>query len=300
MEELKTQIIEMGGKPHCARQIFNWIYKKHTETFESMTDISPNFKCELEKQFLIDSLEEVSRLKSSDGTLKFLFRLNDKEYIESVLIKEKKRRTLCVSSQVGCRIKCPFCASGQLGFKRNLSPAEIIDQVVVVERLEKLRISNIVFMGIGEPLDNFDNVIKAIKIINSKESLEVGARKITVSTCGILPEIMKLKETALQVELSISLHAVSDKLRDRLVPINKKYPLKELIKVCRKYFEETNRIITLEYTLISGVNDSLADAKSLASIAGQINGKVNLISCNSFSGYDEKGVTENKINEFRR
>ena len=255
LKELQEEMLSLGEKTHRAKQIFQWVYKKKIDEFSLMTDISKSLANKLDKLFCLKTLELEDEKESKDHTKKYLWRLKDNEHIESVLIKDEKRRTLCVSSQVGCKIKCPFCASGQLGFKRDLSPAEIIDQVVSVERAENLRISNIVFMGIGEPFDNFDNVIKAIRIINSKEALAVGARKITISTCGILPGIIKLKETGLQVELSVSLHAVNDNLRDKLVPVNKRYPLKDLIKVCSKYFEDTKRIITLEYTLISGSND---------------------------------------------
>ncbi len=300
IEELKRKMSLAGEKPHRAGQIFRWIYKKKADKFSSMTDLPGALIKKLDESFYPVSLKMEGFRTSRDRTRKFLWRLRDEEFIESVLIKEGARRTLCVSSQVGCKIKCPFCASGKYGFKRDLSTGEITGQVLSVERIEGIRVTNVVYMGMGEPLDNFDNVVKSIRIINSRAGLELGARKITVSTCGFIPEMKKLRSIGLQVELSVSLHAVSNNVRDKLVPINRKYPLEVLIKACREHYEHTGRIVTLEYTLISGINDSLEDAAELSRIAKQIKGKVNLLVCNDIPGWGGGRISMERIKAFRQ
>jgi 23S rRNA (adenine2503-C2)-methyltransferase len=270
----------MGEKPHRAKQIFLWLNQKEAISFSEMTDLSKDLIKKLEKSYSIGSLALEEHLVSKDGTEKFLWRLEDGNFIETVYITEKKRKTLCLSTQVGCKIKCPFCASGSLGFIRNLKPSEITSQILEIQKKYKTRITNIVFMGIGEPLDNYDNLVKAIQIINDPDGINIGARKITVSTCGIIPGIHKLKKLGIQVELSISLHAANNTLRDKLVPINKKYPLEDLIATCQDYYASTGRVITLEYTLIRGENDSEKDARELGQIARKLKAKVNLITCN--------------------
>jgi 23S rRNA (adenine2503-C2)-methyltransferase len=283
LEELKKEMTALGEPPHRARQIFSWLNSKNADSFRVMTDLPKKLIPELEKRYIIEELVCEERLKSKDGTEKFLWRLRDGEHIESVLISQKRRRTLCVSTQVGCRFKCPFCASGERGFKRNLSVSEITNQVLSAGKVCSCRISNIVFMGMGEPLDNYDNLVKAIRIINHPEGINIGSRKITVSTCGIIPGISKLKDVGLQIELSVSLHAADSALRDKLAPVNRKYPLQALVEACKEYSEYTGRIITLEYTLISGMNDSPKDAEKLAQIARDLKAKVNVIGYNPVS-----------------
>jgi 23S rRNA (adenine2503-C2)-methyltransferase len=300
IEELKKKMIEMGEKPHRAGQIFQWIYRKKADDFSLMTDLPKNLISKLNENFRAKALKLKMVKESRDSTKKYLWLLRDGEYIESVLIKDRARRTLCVSSQVGCKVGCPFCASGKYGFKRDLSAGEIVGQVLSVERTERIRITNVVYMGMGEPLDNFDNVIKSVRIINAAEALGIGARKITISTCGFIPEIKKLRETGIQLELSISLHAVNDSLRDKLVPVNKKYPLKDIMKTCLDYYKYTGRVVTLEYTLISGVNDSMEEAEKLSRITKKIKAKVNLLACNVSPGGRIKRVSEKKIRDFRR
>lgn len=280
-EELKKEIKELGEAAYRAGQVFSWINKKGAAEFKEIRGIPGRLIAELEKRFVICTLScEEHLVSKKDGTEKFLWKLKDGCYIETVLIKAGTRRTICLSTQVGCRFKCPFCASGDKGLIRDLEPAEIVNQVLCVQKMKKGRATNIVFMGIGEPLDNYDNLEKAIRIINHPAGIDLGARKITVSTCGIVPGIRRLKEIGLQVGLSVSLHAADNKLRDELVPVNRKYPLEELIAACKEFVRATGRIITLEYTLIKGRNDSPEDAAKLGKIAGQLKAKVNLIACN--------------------
>lgn len=301
LEELTELIKDMGEPVHRARQIFRWLYSKNVTSFGAMTDLPRDLVRRLESEFSVRCISCEEASVSRDGTKKFLWKLDDGQCVESVLIKvpgEGGRRTLCLSTQVGCKFKCPFCASGAGGFTRDLRVSEILDQIVSVQEAASMRMTNIVFMGMGEPLDNYDNVVKAIRIMNDPAGLGIGARKITVSTCGIVPGIRRLKDLGLQIELSVSLHSADDALRDSLVPANRKYPLKELEDALKKYTKDTGRIITLEYTLISGVNDTDALADKLAAFAKRIKGKVNLIACNPSSG--KRGKPEQRrLSEFR-
>jgi 23S rRNA (adenine2503-C2)-methyltransferase len=244
-----------------------------------MTNISKNDISLLEKNFYILRIALLEKLKSKDGTEKFLFELPDKEVIESVFIPRGKYNTACLSSQVGCRFACIFCASGKK-FVRNLSTSEIITQLLEMMNITKKKITHIVFMGIGEPLDNYDNVIRAIHILNSPLGFNIGARRITISSCGIIPKIKKLKNEGLQIELSISLHSADDCLRSRLMPVNKKYPVRELIACLKDYIKQTNRQITFEYVLIKDVNDRIDDINMLIRALKGLNCKINLILCN--------------------
>lgn len=302
-EKLRDKMTAMGQPAHRAKQIFRWLYNKLASDFRSMTDLPKDLILFLERDLQIGTLHCEERLVSRDGTQKFLWELGDGEYIESVLIKGaagKETRTLCVSTQVGCKFKCPFCASGKKNFVRDLGAAEILDQIICVQRLSACRISNIVFMGMGEPLDNYDNLVKAIRVMNDPEGMGIGARKITVSTCGIAPAIRRLKGLGLQIELAVSLHAADDALRDKLVPANRKYPLKELERALAEYIRDTGRVVTLEYTLIKGVNDSDKDAEKLAGFAKKVKAKVNLISCNlPVTGGAEK-LKPGRIETFRK
>jgi 23S rRNA (adenine2503-C2)-methyltransferase len=299
-EELSAIILEMGEPRHRAGQIFRWLYGKQALSFSEMTDIPAKLIKRLEAEFDMDNISMEDLARSKDGTLKFLWKLKDGSKIESVMIPTGNRRTVCLSTQVGCKFRCPFCASGASGFKRDLSPGEISGQIVMIQKHIEERITNVVFMGIGEPLDNFPNLARAIRIINGEEGLSIAARKITVSTCGPVPGIEKLKNLGVQVELSVSLHASKDKLRDVLVPVNRKYPLSELIPVLRDYFEDTGRIITLEYALIKGVNDSVSDSENLAGIAKKIKAKVNLIRCNSSGAAGYEASPERTAEQFRK
>ncbi|MBP7216170.1 MAG: 23S rRNA (adenine(2503)-C(2))-methyltransferase RlmN [Candidatus Omnitrophica bacterium] len=281
LTELKQQLQQWDIAAFHAAQLFSWIYKKGILDFSQMSDISVLVQKRLRENFIIQSSSLASKQLSVDGTEKFLFRLYDGNIIEAALIPAEGRVTGCVSSQVGCKFSCAFCASGIKGFKRNLSCAEIIDQVLFLKRASRGGLSHIVFMGTGEPFDNYDAVLKAIRIINTQEGLAIGARKITISTAGVIPGIRRLATEQLQVELSVSLHAADGVTRSQLMPINKKYPLLELLQACRDYVAQTNRQITFEYALIRGVNSSLKDAQKLSTIVAKIGlAKVNLIVAN--------------------
>ena len=281
LEELENVLTDWGELPFHAKQIFSWVYEKGAIDFEKMSDLPAGLRRRLKDNFYLFSLNLVKKIKSKDGTEKFLFELSDRNYIETVVIPTEKRVTVCISTQVGCKFACAFCASGLFGFKRNLTCAEIIEQILYLKNnCPARRLTHLVFMGIGEPLDNYDNVIRAIRIINSKYSFNIGARRITISTCGIIPGIKRLSEEGLQIELSLSLHAADDKTRSQIIPINKRYPLNELIKTCREYIKKTNRQLTFEYILIKGINSDLQNAKNLSTILKGLNCKVNLIPAN--------------------
>ncbi len=283
LKELEDRIGQWQFPQFHAAQIFSWIFKRGVLEFENMTDLPVGLRSKLMDNFSLKSLKIKKKLVSLDGTEKFLFQLKDLLAIETVLIPAEDRLTACVSSQVGCKFACLFCASGIGGFKRNLTTGEIVEQVLCLKYGSKSKnLTNLVFMGIGEPLDNYDNVLKAIKNINSKHGLGLGARKITVSTCGVIPGIIRLIAENLQIELSVSLHAADDQTRSLLVPINKKYPLKLLIGACKEYIEKTNRQITFEYVLIKDVNSNLESAQKLAKIAQNLKTcKINLIPVNT-------------------
>ncbi len=297
-DALKEEILSMNEPRHRASQILQWIYKKKVRDFSKMSNLPKTLISNLSTAYRIGSLSCGNHQKSQDGTEKFLFELGDGEHIETVLIRDKKRKTICISTQVGCKYACPFCASGMKRFQRNLTHGEIIDQCFLTEELSKAEITNIVFMGMGEPLDNFKNVAESIRTLNSKECLNIGARKITISTCGIVPGIRKLNEFDLQVELSISLHATDNYLRSKLVPANKKFPLDELLNECARYVQNKNRIITLEYLLLHNINDSMKQANELARIASRLRAKVNLIPYNSYTGMNFKCSDPNRVKSF--
>ncbi|MDO8661783.1 MAG: 23S rRNA (adenine(2503)-C(2))-methyltransferase RlmN [Candidatus Omnitrophota bacterium] len=285
LKELEETLKSFGANAYNARQIFSWIYKKGVSEFAQMSDLSQSLRDSLSKSFYISGLAIVKKLKSSDGTQKLLFKLKDASLIEAVIIPAKGRITGCLSTQVGCKFACRFCASGISGFKRNLTSSEIIEEVLYLKR-ESLpeRLTHLVFMGTGEPLDNYNEIIRAIRIINSPDGCNIGARRITISTSGIIPGIQKLAGEGLQIELSVSLHAAGEKLRTEIMPINEKYPLKELIAACKEYVAKTNRQITFEYILIKGLNAGLKNAQELSKLlSGWKLAKVNLIPSNLIS-----------------
>ena len=282
-EELSGKIKEKGYPNFRAKQIFDWIYLKNISSFQEMTNLPKGMLTWLDTVFNIGKIECIKMQKSSDCSEKYLFKLKDGHFIESVLIKTSRRNTICLSSQVGCLWNCLFCASGKGGFKRNLLCEEIIEQILFVQRAKKEKINNIVYMGMGEPFDNYDNVMKSIKIINSKYGINIGARKITISTCGIIPGIIKLKKLPLQIELSVSLHAADEKTRSMLMPVNNKYPLKKLINICMEYAKEKNRQITFEYLMLKNINDNAEQAIKLSKLISGFNAKVNLIIYNPIS-----------------
>jgi len=280
LKELEDRLCLLAIERFRAKQIFSWIYKKNVGSFEQMTDLPKDLRSKLKENFWIYELKVLRQVESCDGTRKFLFALKDKNTIEAVIIPSKKRLTGCVSTQVGCKFGCKFCASAMRGFKRNLTTAEIVEEVLRLRHLSKNALTHLVFMGIGEPLDNYENVLKAIRIINASWGLNIGARKITISTCGIIPGIKKLATEGLQIELSVSLHAADEKTRNKLMPINKKYPLEDLIETLKDYIKKTKRQVTFEYVLIDGINADVASALNLVKLLKGMNCKLNLIPCN--------------------
>ncbi len=281
LAELEQVLAGLSIEKFRAKQIFSWIYQKGVFDFDLMTNLPADLRQKLKEKFYIIGFKLVKKSISHDETQKLLLGLADGNLIESVIIPVEDRVTGCVSSQAGCKYACGFCASGASGFKRNLTCGEILEQVLLIKcNSQDNKLTHIVFMGTGEPLDNYENVLKAIRIINSKEAINIGQRRITISTCGLIPQIKQLAKEGLQIELSVSLHAADDLTRSRIMPINKKYPLKELIPALREYIKETNRQVTFEYTMIKALNSDLLCAKNLVKIVEGLEAKVNLIPCN--------------------
>jgi len=297
LDDLENSLISEGFPKYIAKQVFNWLYKKGVSDFLAINNISKDAREFLKRSFYFSGLDLIKKEKSSDGVLKFLFGLPDKNSIETVLIPDEKRNTLCVSTQVGCKFGCSFCASGENGFKRNLETSEIINQYLAFTKPNV--ISNIVFMGIGEPLDNFTNTIRAIKILMEPLGINFGKGKVCLSTCGLVSGIDKLSELNLDIKLSVSLHASDDTTRDNLVPINKKYPLKALKSSLEGFARVSKYPVTIEYVLIEGINAKKNDALGLAKFLGGFNSKLNLIPYNG-SAKDYKAPSINTLREFKK
>jgi len=280
--ELEHFMLDREEAIFHAKQVFSWVYKKGAVDFSSMSNLPESLRNNLKNEFSIFDLKLIKTSKSHDGTQKLLFALKDGELVESVIIPSEKRITACISTQVGCKYACFFCASGIAGFERNLTSGEIIEEVLFLNKqVHPKKITHIVFMGTGEPLDNYDSLIKAIRLINSPDALGIGSRRITVSTSGVIPGIEKLAQEGLQIELSVSLHSAEDKVRSLLMPVNKVYPLQELINSCKGYINTTGRQITFEYILIKGMNASLECAQKLVKLLKGLKPvKVNLITAN--------------------
>ena len=291
-EELQEMLRGLGATSYRATQVADWLYKRRVESFEDMTDLPHALRGQFAKLFAFDLLEIVRVLGSHDTTRKFLVRLIDGNLIESVLIpaspalygEKSDRRTICISTQVGCAYGCKFCASGLEGFSRNLRANEIVDQILAVENQSGEKVDNIVFMGMGEPLANFDNVMRAIRILNAPWGLGIGARHITVSTSGLAPQIRKLADEKLQIRLAISLHGATDEVRNQIMPINRRYNLETLLAACDYYARHKKQRLTFEYILIENVNDTPEQARRLGRIAHRLGAKVNLIPYNTVHG----------------
>ncbi len=298
--ELEEYIVSIGEQKFRAKQIYKWLFEAGVTDFDEMTNISKALRDKLSQRCttgnLIVEKKFVSRL---DGTRRYLLKLSDGNYIESVLMKYHHGYSICISSQVGCAMGCRFCASTKNGKVRNLTSGEIIDQIITVQRDIGTRISNIVMMGVGEPFDNFDNVIKFIENVNNPLGLGIGQRHITISTCGLVEKICRLADMNLQITLAISLHATDDESRSEIMPVNKKYGIKKLIKACRYYSEKTGRRITFEYTLIHGVNDFENNALALAKQLKGMLCHVNLIPVNSVEGTGFSAGSAESIERFR-
>lgn len=305
-EEFLVWLEERGEKKYRMDQVLQWVYKKRVKTFDEMLNVSQKLRQELTEAFDLDGLETVRCLGAKDTTRKYLFRLRDGNLIESVLIpasqsfdgEQADRMTLCVSSQVGCAYGCKFCASGLDGWLRNLEAGEIVDQIMRVERESGEVVNNIVFMGMGEPLANFDNLQRAIEVINAFWGLEIGARHITVSTSGLVPQIRLLAEQSLQVRLAISLHGMTNEVRSQIMPVNRKYPIEELFDACHYFLSKKKQKITFEYILIKGVNDTLEQAELLVKQIRPLNAKINVIPYNTVEGLSWERPSVGQQNRF--
>jgi len=300
LEEMEEFFVNIGESRYRAKQIYKWIYGKKITDFDKMTDISKNLRSKLKEIAYISQLKvEARRVSEIDNTVKYLFLLEDNNIIEGVAIKYRFGNTACVSTQVGCNMRCSFCASAIGGKVRDLKASEMVDQVMSIDS-DYGKISNIVLMGSGEPFDNYDEVMKFIKIVNNPYGLGIGSRHITISTCGIVPKIYQFADEKLQVNLSISLHAPNDELRTQLMPINKAYPLEELMKACKYYIEKTRRRVTFEYSLIEGVNDKKEHAYQLADLLKGMLCHVNLIPINYVKEIGFKKAANEKVMMFKK
>ena len=299
LPELKEEILLLGEKGFKAAQIYSWLHKHGAESFDEMTNISKDLREKLKNNYDIYNCTIEKKLVSVyDDTVKYLFSLNDGELIESVVMKYKYGYTICVSSQVGCKMGCKFCASGIAGFVRNLTAGEILSEVYTAQKDLGIRISHIVMMGVGEPLDNYDNVIKFLSMISDENGLNIGMRNISLSTCGVVSGIYKLMEEKLQLTLSISLHAPNDAIRSQTMPVNDRWNIDELLTACKDYIKATNRRISFEYAMISGVNDSDECAKELASKLKGMLCHVNLIPVNSVKERSYRKSSKDRMESF--
>ena len=303
-EELQTWVVEQGEPSFRARQIFEWVYRALAADFSAMTNLPLALRQKLAGLGIIQSLAPLETVTSADGlTTKTLLQLRDGETIESVLMRYEGRQSVCISSQVGCALNCPFCATGQSGFKRNLSPGEVVEQVLYFARQlqsQDLAVSNVVLMGMGEPLANYEAIWQAIRILNDARGLRLGARRFTISTAGMVPGIRRMAEEGLEVGLAVSLHAANDALRNRLVPLNKRYPLSDLIAACREYAEHTSRRVSFEYALIQNVNDDPQQARELGQLLRGLLCHVNLIPLNPTTDCAYRPASRERIMAFRR
>ena len=296
LEELKEELTKLEEKPFRAEQIFKWLFVDKVKSFNEMTNLSLNLREKLKQNYDICNFEIVRKLESKDGTKKYLFGLNDGNAIESVLMEYHFGKTVCVSSQIGCKMGCKFCASTGIPFVRNLTSGEIVEQILAIEQDIEDKISNVVFMGIGEPFDNYDNVINAIKILNNQKGLNIGARHISISTSGVVPKIYRFADEKVQCTLSISLHSANNKTRSSMMPINNAYNIQELIKACKYYIEKTNKRISFEYALAKDNNDNQKDADELVELLQGMLCHVNLIPINKIeNGKYIKSSNENII-----
>jgi 23S rRNA (adenine2503-C2)-methyltransferase len=308
-DELSARFAEWGLPGYRLDQVLHWLYERRVTTWDAMSNVPREMRDKLRQHYTLQAIELVTKQGSRDTTQKFLWRLADNSFIESVLIpanpslygEASDRHTLCVSTQVGCAYGCRFCASGLEGWKRNLQPHEIVEQVLAIERdhgsKERL-VNNLVIMGMGEPLANYDHLLKALMILNADWGGKIGARKITISTSGLVPQIRKLADEPMQFRLAISLHGATDEVRGNIMPVNKKYPLKELAAACDYYQKKKGRMITFEYILIAGVNDSLDQVEPLAKLARKLHAKVNLIPYNKVEGLPWERPAEHVQEEF--
>ncbi len=297
IEEMEEYFLSLGSKAFHAKQLFSWLYEKRINTPSEITDIKKEVISKVSDEYSFEKLKIVDVQKDVD-VCKYLFELGDKEHIEAVLMRHDYGNSICVSSQVGCNMGCKFCESGRRKKVRNLNAYEMVLQILMIEEDLKERISHVVVMGIGEPFDNYDNLVKFLKIINHPKGLAIGARHITVSTCGVVPKIEEFSNLDLQINLAISLHAPNNKIRNLIMPINKAYPLEVLIPSLEKYLEKTNRRVTFEYVLLNGINDSEECALELAKLVRNLNCYINLIPYNETNNIDFKRSSTIQIMKF--
>lgn len=300
MRELKEEIARIGEKPFRAKQIYEWLHVKLVRSFEEMTNLSKETRQKLEEHFTLTNLTVVDSLISEDGsTSKFLFELEDHRVIESVLMKYHHGNSVCISSQVGCRMGCRFCASTLGGLERNLTASEMLDQIYQIQRISGERVSNIVLMGTGEPMDNFENVVRFLELISNEEGLNISQRNITVSTCGIVEKIRELAQYKFAITLAISLHAPTDERRKEIMPVAHKYSIEQIIQACHYYYEQTGRRITFEYSLIEGVNDQPEQAHTLAKLVKGLNCHINLIPVNPIQEREYRQTQSKYVQNFK-
>lgn len=300
LSALEEELEAAGEKAFRARQMYEWMHVKLVRGFDEMTNLSRAFREKCAGKYHFTALRTVQVQESAlDGTKKFLFELSDGSLVESVWMKYKYGNSVCISSQVGCRMGCSFCASALNGLERNLLPSEMLDQIYAISLYTGERVSNVVVMGTGEPLDNYDNLLIFLKMLTDENGLHISQRNVTVSTCGLVPQIKRLAEEGLQITLALSLHAVTDEKRKALMPVAKRYRIAELMDVCRYYFERTGRRITFEYSLVGGVNDTKEDARGLAGLAGPLHCHVNLIPVNPVKEISYTQPEAPRIREFQ-
>ena len=300
LEELTEELQAMGEKSFRAKQLYQWMHQKLAADFDEMTNLSKPLRDRLAREYIWTALETVDvKVSGVDGTRKYLFRLEDGNVIESVWMQYHHGNSVCISSQVGCRMGCRFCASTLDGMERNLRPSEMLDQIYRIQTITGERVSNIVVMGSGEPMDNYDNVVRFIRLISSDKGLNISQRNLTISTCGIVPGIRKFAEEGLQVTLALSLHAPNDEVRKTLMPIANSFKLKDVLEACHYYFEKTGRRLTFEYSLVKGVNDNLEEAKALTELIKDQHGHVNLIPVNPIKERDYVQSDKKAIEQFK-
>ena len=300
LTELKKELEQAGEKSFRAAQLYDWMHCKLAAGYDERTNLPLSLPSKLKENYPYTSLLPIEVQESRlDGTKKFLFGLADGNVVESVWMKYKHGNSVCISSQVGCKMGCRFCASTLDGWERNLLPSEMLDQIYTISRLTGERVSNVVVMGTGEPMDNYDNLLTFIRILTEEHGLHISQRNITVSTCGIVPKMKELAEEMLQITLALSLHATTDEKRRKLMPIANTWHLDELMEACAYYFEKTGRRITFEYSLVGGVNDTLEDAAQLSALAGRLNAHVNLIPVNPIKERDYRQSGQSEILAFK-
>ena len=300
LEEVTAEMIALGEKSFRAKQLYDWLHVKLAESFDDMSTLSKDLRQKLKENYSLTALQVAGeRISAIDGTRKYLFRLEDGNVIESVWMQYHHGNSVCISSQVGCRMGCRFCASTLDGMERNLRPSEMLDQIYRIQTITGERVSNIVVMGSGEPMDNYDNVVRFIRLISSDKGLNISQRNLTISTCGIVPGIRKFAEEGFSVTLALSLHAPNDQVRKTLMPIANKYTMDEVLEACRHYFQVTGRRITFEYSLVAGVNDSDEDARELSGRIRDINCHVNLIPVNPIKERSYVRSTRQAVENFK-